>query len=453
MSPRRRRPGLPTGIALGLALLVASLPAGCRIADRNEVARREEPAPAKSLDGLAEQYVKLALAVGEHDPDYVDAYYGPKTWRDEAVAAKKPLEAIRLSSLPVIAALQEMDLPKEEEMISLRRDYLLGQLRSLVARVEILQGKRMSFDQESEALYDAVSPSRPESQFREILDRLDRLLPGKGALIDRYEAYRKDFTIPREKLDAVFTAAIAEARRRTLARLGLPAGESFTVEYVAGKPWGAYNWYQGNGRSVIQVNTDLPVTIDRALDLAAHEGYPGHHVYSSLLEQRLVRERGWVEFTVYPLFSPQSLIAEGSANFGIEVAFPGDERIAFERDVLFPLAGLDPARVSAYHEITKLVSSLEMAADEAGRRYIDGGMDADQTADYLTRFAMMPPDRARRRVRFLDQYRSYVINYNLGEDLVRAYIERMGGAADQPGKRWDEFARLLSSPRLPSALR
>ena len=50
-----------------------------------------------------------------------------------------------------------------------------------------------------------------------------------------------------------------------------------------------YNWYKGNLRSVIQVNTDLPLAVDRAIDLACHEGYPGHHVYNALLEQRLVK--------------------------------------------------------------------------------------------------------------------------------------------------------------------
>ena len=116
------------------------------------------------------------------------------------------------------------------------------------------------------------------------------------------------------------------------------------------KSWSGYNWYQGNYRSLIQVNTDLPIYIDRAIDLACHEGYPGHHVYNALLEKHLVRDRGWVEFSVYPLFSPQSLIAEGTANYGIEVAFPGDERLAFERDVLFPLAGLDPSRRDEYYD-------------------------------------------------------------------------------------------------------
>jgi hypothetical protein len=59
-----------------------------------------------------------------------------------------------------------------------------------------------------------------------------------------------------------------------------------------------------------------------------------------------VKDRGWTEFSIYPLFSPQSLIAEGTANFGIEVAFPGAERVAFEQRVLFP-AGLSSAATIA----------------------------------------------------------------------------------------------------------
>ena len=123
------------------------------------------------------------------------------------------------------------------------------------------------------------------------------------------------------------------------------------------------------------MNTDLPTYIDRAIDLACHEGYPGHHVYNALLEQHLVRERGWIEFTVYPLFSPQSLIAEGTANYGIEVAFPGNDRIAFERDALYPAAGLDPSQAAAYAEVAALVDRLAYAGNEAARRYLNKEID------------------------------------------------------------------------------
>ena len=200
------------------------------------------------------------------------------------------------------------------------------------------------------------------------------------------------------------------------------------------------------------MNTDLPITIDRAIDLACHEGYPGHHVYNMLLEKHLVRDRGWVEFTVYPLFSPQSLIAEGTANFGIHVAFPGSERTTFERETLYPLAGLDPAGAERYAEVQDRVEKLSYAGNEAARRYLEGQIDAEAAAAYLERYAMMPADRAEQRVRFIDQYRSYVINYNHGQDLVRAYVEKRGGTADAPEVRWRVFGELLASPRLPSGL-
>jgi hypothetical protein len=258
--------------------------------------------------------------------------------------------------------------------------------------------------------------------------------------------------VPPERLSEVFDAAIAECRSRTLDHVALPAGESFTVEFVTDKSWSGYNWYQGGFRSLIQVNTDLPIYIDRAIDLACHEGYPGHHVYNALLEQHLVRERGWREFTVYALFSPQSLIAEGTANYGIEVAFSDDDRLAFERDVLFPLAGLDAARADEYYEVLTLVDRLAYAGNEAARRYLDGEIDRAAAAAWLSRYAMTPPLRAEQRTRFIDQYRSYVINYNLGKDLVKQYIESRGGTSDRPDVRWREFAALLSSPRLPSGL-
>jgi hypothetical protein len=316
----------------------------------------------------------------------------------------------------------------------------------------MLRGERLTFDEESRGLYDAVAPTLAESHFAALLADLDRRFPGDGPLVDRYDAFRRQFVIPRDRLDQVFTAAITSCRERTTAHIQLPPEERFRVEYVTGKSWSAYNWYQGGFRSVIQVNTDLPIYVERAIDLACHEGYPGHHVYNVLLEKHLVRDRGWVEFSVYPLFSPQSLIAEGTANFGIDVAFPGRERLTFERDTLYPLAGLDRSKAEAYFEAAQLVEKLAYAGNEAARRYLNGTFSAPQAVAWLEKYALMTRPRAEQRVRFFDQYRSYVINYNLGKDLVRGFIERRGGTADRPAKHWEEFAALLSSPRLPSGL-
>jgi hypothetical protein len=295
-----------------------------------------------------------------------------------------------------------------------------------------------------------VAPTHTEAEFEKVLADLDKKVPGTGPLHARYEEFRNRFVIPKEKLDDVFKAAIDGCRARTLEHIDLPKDESFTVEYVTGKSWSGYNWYQGKYRSLIQVNTDLPIFIDRALDLACHEGYPGHHVYNVLLEKHLVRDRGWVEFSVYPLFSPQSLIAEGTANYGIEIAFPKADRMKFEREVIFPKAGLDPARASEYYDVLALVERLSYAGNEAARRYLNGQIDKEAAANWIEKYALYSRPRAEQRVRFIDQYRSYVINYNLGKDLVAAYIARH---ATSPKERWEVFERLLSSPRLPSDLR
>jgi hypothetical protein len=410
-------------------------------------------AAADAMNAVAERYAHLVLALGQHDPDYVDAFYGPPEWKTQAEKEKKSLDAIATEAAELIATLAKTPGAgtSGDEMLKLRREYLQKQLAALAARVRMLKGEKLKFDDESRALYDAVAPTFPDSHFIQIIAHLEAKIRGKGPLWKRYENWRKPFVIPKEKLDTVFQLAIKECRARTLAHVALPPNESFTVEYVTNKPWGGYNWYKGKFHSVIQVNTDLPIFIDRAVDLAAHEGYPGHHVYNSLLEKNLVRDRGWMEFSVYPLFSPQSLVAEGTANFGRDTAFPTKtERMKFEKEVLFPAAGIDASRADEYYAVQDLMKQLDYATNEAARRLINGEIDEDAAVKWLQKYAVMEPARAQQRVKFIQRYRSYVINYNLGEDMVRRYIEKRSGT--DPEKRWSEFAKLLSSPRLASGL-
>jgi hypothetical protein len=407
----------------------------------------------EDMNAIAERYVHLVLALGQHDPDYVDAFYGLPEWKTQAEKEKESLDAIGAEAAELSAILAKpLDAATSgDEMLKLRREYLQKQVAALAARVRMLKGEKLKFDDESRALYDAVAPTFQDSHFDQIIKQLEAKIPGDGPLWERYEKWRKPFVIPKEKLDAVFQAAIKECRARTLAHVALPPNESFTVEYVTNKPWGGYNWYKGNFHSLIQVNTDLPTFIDRAIDLAAHEGYPGHHVYNSLLEKKLVRDRGWVEFSVYALFSPQSLVAEGTANFGRDVAFPTKtERMKFEKEVLFPAAGIDASRADEYYAVQNLMKGLDYATNEAARRLINGEIDESSAVQWLQKYAVMEPARAQQRVKFIKRYRSYVINYNLGEDMVRRYIEKQSGT--NPEKRWSEFAKLLSSPRLPSGL-
>jgi hypothetical protein len=338
--------------------------------------------------------------------------------------------------------------PEERDIDSQRRGALEKRLRAMRLRMDIVDPGRGAalprFDEESRIVFDAVAPDYDAAHFERILARVAALVPGEGPLSARVEAFRRRFEIPKDRLAAVFDAAIAECRRRTVPRIPLPETERFTVEYVTDKPWSGYNWYKGDYFSVIQINTDLPIFVDRAVDLGCHEGYPGHHTQNVLRERELVRERGWIEFTLAPLYGPQSPLDEGGANYGILLAFPDDERAAFERDVLFPLAGLDPSTAAAYEELNDLLRELRFANNEAARDYLDGAITREQAVEWLVDYGLASPERAEQGVRFIEHYRSYVINYNVGRDLVKDWVESRSGADSE--RRWSEFARLYVAP-------
>ena len=401
------------------------------------------------MDEFAGQYLLLELSMGLHDPAQVDAYFGPEQLQKQAETEQLSLEEIAQRAGTLTRSIATLPEAGMDEMEQQRIRSLELRLQALQTRIRLNQGAEISFDEESRLLFDAVAPHHDAAYFEAILAQIDALLPGEGPLPERVSAFRERFIIPPDRLSAVFDAALAECRRRTLQHIELPAHESFSVEFVTDKPWGGYNWYQGNANSLIQVNTDLPSYIDSAVDLGCHEGYPGHHTYNALLEQNLVLNKGWTEFSLYPLFSPQSLLAEGSANYGIELAFPGDERIEFEREHLFPLAGLDASDADLYYQLAKLRGKLDYAINEAARHYLNGQFSSEQAQEWLINYALDTPEKAAKRISFFDTYRSYVINYNYGKDLVAEWVKSDDADSEQ---RWKRFIQLLSTPMSPTDL-
>lgn len=396
---------------------------------------------------LAEQYVRLVLALGEHDGSYVDAYYGPAEWPEQVKAAAS--SAADIASAARTLQAEVTAAPVSDPMLRLRQHYLAKQLTALISHADTLaSGKRTDFEQQAQALYDTLPPQQSLSSFEPVLQQLEQLVPGEGHLTDRVVAYRKQFVIPQDKLQPVFEQAISECKARSASHLALPAHESFTLEFVQDKPWSGYNWFKGNAFSLIQINTERPIDISRAVDLGCHEGYPGHHAYNALLEQHLSKNLGWVEFSVYPLFSPQSLIAEGTANYGIEMAFPGEQKLQYERDVLYPLAGLDASKAADYDRFLKLLAQLSYAGNETARLYLNNEVDAEQFVALQQQYLLQSEAEARQRLRFVEAYGAYVINYNRGKDLVKAYIEQ----ANTQDERWQRFMTLLTTPRLPSSI-
>lgn len=405
------------------------------------------------LNVLAEKYVRLGLAIGQYDADFVDAYYGPDSLKPTGTkGAVFPKDSLIKAVADLKASLTAIANTLTNDTLRNRASWIGSQLTAFERRIKIFSGELGSFDEESADLFGTRAPVNTEDHFKALIAELNTSMPGSGPLDKRFQQLTEKFTIPKDKVDTVFKTAIAEARKRTMAHYALPANEAFTLEYVTNKPWSGYNWYKGNYNSLIQINVDQPILIDRAIDLACHEGYPGHHVYNMLLEKNLYRDKGWVEISLYPLYSPQSLIAEGSANYGIQVAFPGEEQKAFCKNVLLPLAGMDTTGIDAYFTALALKSQLNYARNEVARGLLNKSMTEADAVRWLTSYGLMSEAGAQKSISFINQYRSYVLNYNYGQALVKRYIEAGGGTADNPQKRWDLFGWLLSNEVTPSEL-
>ena len=404
-----------------------------------------------TIDSVAEEYVRLVLEIGQYNSDFVDAYYGPDSWRPkQSVDDSIPPDHLTQRINDLFQKITHLDTSQFNDLQWSRFHMLHKQCTAVKTKLQMLQGKEFTFDQEAMLLYDVTPPSHDTTHFNALLGKLENLVPGNGELLDRYQEFTTQFIIPPDKLDQVFQVAIEEARRRTKQHFSLPENENFKLEYVTDKSWSGYNYYQGNSQSLIQINTDLPIYIERAIDLACHEGYPGHHVFNALIERDLVVGREWWEFSIYPLFSPQSLIAEGSANYGIEMAFPGEEKVIFEKEVLYPIAGIDTSLALLYDSIQQVRSNLNYAGNEAARAYLNGDISRQAAAGMLEKYLLYEPDRALQRTHFFDQYRSYVINYNLGQDLVAKYVESKSN--EDTRQRWAVFKELLSTPHTASSL-
>ncbi len=100
--------------------------------------------------------------------------------------------------------------------------------------------------------------------------------------------------------------------------------------------------------------------------------------------------------------------------------------------------------------LQQLREELNYAGNEAARLYLNGVIPREKAAKMLEKYLLYEPERALQRTRFFDQYRSYVINYNLGKDLVADYITSKAGEAED--QRWYHFGELLTSPSSASML-
>lgn len=403
-----------------------------------------------SLDAAAIAYVRLVLALGERDSDSLDSYHGPPAWRADAHAERATLTRIRGAAVALADSLKTPP-PDGRENDEQRRSFLIRQLHAVASRIDILQGARPPFDEEARLLFGlqphdtpvagegADDPGGDPQPAAAVRTELGRLLPGRGDLAARYAAFDRQFIVSSDRLAAVLSRAIEGCRAATRAHVALPAGETVRVEYVRDLPWSAFTRYEGKFVSRVQVNAALPLTVDRALDLACHEAYPGHHTINALIESRFGDRRP--ELLVQPLFSPQSALHEAAASIAPALVFPDAARIAFERDELFPLAGLDPSGAARHATAGRLLDQLHEVEADVARRYLNGALDFPRASAALEQEALMPSPEA--TLKFINQFRSYAATYTIGRDRLSRRV-----AGD-----WASYERAVTDPSQTLPLR
>lgn len=407
------------------------------------------------VNSVAERYVKLVLEIGLYEPAYVDSYYGPADWIPplETATGDFPAKVLRTRAQGLITQLEAVDRSRLDDIEKLRCTFLIDQLRAVQAKIDLLDGAEMSFDQESKALYDVVLPPFDEAHYQRVSEQLDELLPGEGDLGKRLKDYQRKFIVPKDKAQEAIETAIAQYRKWTVEHVTLPAGEGFDIQFVHGKPWMANLKYNGDDRSLLQVSLSRALSVGEIEIVAGHELYPGHHTHAVLLDTHLRQGRGWIEYSIMPLNSPLTLIAEGIAEYGFHdlVAGPAD-RIEFRRQVLFPMLGIDPNEAQRYSQVTTLASELWGPRTELARRYQDDTMDYDEMMPWIRRYCLVASGGQYSVIRTIDVFGSYLVTYSVGRTLIGDYMaSQIGPNADTP-RRWELFQRLLSTPQTPSTL-
>lgn len=385
--------------------------------------RRSEP----SLDEIAHRYVRLSVALGEHDPDSLDYYSGHKESVADIRRNAPSAREINKAAVGLVAALEAKAETSE------RKAYLIQQLRAVACRAAYLAGVKTSFDEEIECSFGMKLPREiPEKKMSQARQKLSKLLPGKDELAQRYDVFEAEYIVPRAKLKKVMDAAIAACREQTAKHISIPKDEHFELEYTSDKPWAGFSRYRGDHKSEIAINTDFPLTVDRVLDLACHETYPGHHMFNMLVDDAMVKREKREEFSVQPTYSPQSFVSEGAATLASEIAFTNEERIRLQKNVLYPLAGLKPETAERYLTVKSLMSELEPSVPIIARRYFSGELEFVRAGEQLEREVLM--DHYFETLKYMNEFRSYVVTYTYAPAMLRESY-----ADDGDEKRWKAY--------------
>jgi hypothetical protein len=392
---------------------------------------------------LGEQFARLTLAIDGHLPGYVDSFFGPIEWKEEAEKEGKiPLQTLTERTDALYA-----DISQTADFDAQRKVFILREMDAVKMSLRLLAGEKVSLTEEVTALYDVTPAWKSESVFEEAQRDLGDLLPAGDRIAERLQAWNKSIEVTNDQIRDLLPVVVQRLRNLTREKFYLPEGEDFTLEYVTDKPWSAYNWYRGKYQSLIQLSVDLPIPITRLPDLIAHEGYPGHHTELCVKEEKLINKNGWAEFTTNLINAPSCVINEGIATTALGTILSEAELTNWFRDELLPRANLSHIDANRLMSIFNAANKISGVVGNAAFMLHDQGKDELEIVQYLQRYGMHTEKVAQRFVKFITNplYRSYIFTYHIGSELLTNLFKK--------GDREKYFARLLAEPVTPTMIR
>ena len=389
---------------------------------------------------LPAEYVRLGLSLDRLVPGSVDAWTGPAAVRAEVLDGPLPTAG----ELVTRASLLLAELPSSGLEPS-RAAFLHAQLTALRTGLQVLAGEPVGWVQQVQDCFQVLPRPGDEAEYALAHAELDLLLPGDGPLLERYTAYRRAQAVPADRLADAVREVSSLLRERTRRAFPLPLEERVEYELVTGRPWSGFSSHAADFVSRVAVNADLPIGLGALPALVAHESYPGHHTERC---RKTVRLDGLPERQVWLVNTPESLLAEGIADLGLA----GLDLLAWGPLLTELYADLGLSYDGELGErIARAAAPLTRVRQDVALLLHDRGGSLDDAAAYLTRWALLSPDRVTRTLGFLTDplWRAYICTYVEGEALLSAWLAARPPRQPVTGR----FVRLLDEPWTPAALR
>jgi hypothetical protein len=395
----------------------------------------------RALD-LPLEYVRLGLRFDRLESGFVDAFTGDPRLRAEVADEPAPTpQELRNQARALLREVDAADLPAD------RADYLRGQLTGLECTARKMSGEPVGFVDEVSDYFQVDVVLGDTAVYAAAHAELDALLPGDGTLAERYAAHRRREECPPARLEAAVHALSSALRDRVRAQYGLPEVETVRYEVVTDKPWSGFNYYEGDYRSRVAINADLPHRLSQLPHLVAHESYPGHHTEHCRKEQGLVERAARTEHTVFLVNTPECLMAEGLADLGVQASI-GEGWGPWAAEILADLGLRFDGHLA--ERLADAAAPLNRVRQDAAVLLHDRGADADEVSAYLQRWSLVSAERAAQQIRFLTDplWRAYISTYVEGFDLLSEWLD----ARPEDQSVADRFVRLLDEPLTPRAV-